>query len=420
MTTSSLVTEMLSGSGFTDDPYPLFAEWRRETPVREGDVMVELGAPTLTPPGRPTFSLLRYDDVVGAFKDGETFSTKIYTELFAKSALGEGSGGFFGAEGEEHRFWRGLFIGLFARKALLQWDEDVMRPAARRCVEEFAAGTKSGDLIGYAVQFPVRMIYGLIGIDDENADEYDRFQELALALLLGIAVQPDRELMKRNAERAAEAGRDLLEIVLPIVERKRAAGASGNDLISHMIRVEFEGRGLDDRQIAVFVRNSLPAATENVWRQFLNTMTCLLTRPELLEAIRADLALLPKALTEGERYEAPVLAQPRLTLREVELHGVAIPAGAAIVLAAGAANRDPDTYPDPDTFDLHRTGPTPLAFGYGAHICPGLNVARFEIIAAIDALLDLLPNLRLNPEAETPRIVGAPFRGPSSLEVIWD
>lgn len=420
MSTREMFAEMLLGSGFADDPYELFAEWRRDTPVREGDVMVEFGVPTLTPGGRPTFTLFRYDDVVNAFRDPETFSTRIYAELLADSPLGEGGGSLLGADGDEHRLWRGLFRTIFARNALLAWDEQVMRPVAQRCVEDFAADTKSGDLVDFAFRFPMHMIYGMMGIGSEDPGDFERFQEMALAMLLGIVILPDKEQMRLNAARSAEAGRGLLEVMVPAVARKRAEGATGEDLMSVMIRADFEGRKLTDEEIAVFVRNSLPAATENTWRQFLNTMTCLLSRPEALDAIRADRTLMRQAVIEGERFEAPVLAMPRMAVRDVELRGVTIPEGAAIVLAVGSANRDPDSFPDPDTFDIRRHGPIPLAFGLGAHACPGMPIARFEITAAVDALLDLLPNLRLDPSQEPPRVVGAPFRSPTTLPVVWD
>jgi cytochrome P450 len=289
--------ETLSDSAVGEELYSLFAKWRRDTPVRDGDVLVELGVPTsLASAGRQTFTLLRYDDVVVALRDPATFSTEIYRELFAGSPIGESASVLLGSEGEGHRTWRRQLMPVFARKPLLAWDEEVIRPEARRCAEEFAVGRKSADLADYASQFPMRMIYGLMGIGDD--EEYERFRTEAGALLLTYRVHADPAQRKRNAERGAEANRALYDMILPCVQRKRAEGAIGSDLTSYLIRAEVEGRTLSDGEITEFVRNSLPAATETTTRQFLNMMT-LLERPDQLDALRTDRTPIPRAVAES-------------------------------------------------------------------------------------------------------------------------
>ena len=197
-------------------------------------------------------------------------------------------------------------------------------------------------------------------------------------------------------------------------------GAERDDLISHMIRSEFEGGRLDDEQIANFIRTLLPAATENTTRQFLNCLTLLLQRPQLLDAVGQDRSLLPGALAEGERFDGPVAVLSRISTRDVEVAGVAIPEGSGVALVVNSANRDEDAFADADTFEIHRKAGVPLVWGLGRHVCPGMNTARSEIGAALEAMLDQLPNLRLDPDAPPPVIRGVHARGPAALNVVWD
>jgi cytochrome P450 len=109
----------------------------------------------------------------------------------------------------------------------------------------------------------------------------------------------------------------------------------------------------------------------------------------------------------------------RYVREDVVLRGIEIPAGAVVHQCYGAANRDPARWDRPDEFDPRRTQHANLAFGRGAHVCLGKNLARTEIATAIAALVDHLPNLRLDPDAEPPRIIGLYERGPTAVPVVW-
>jgi cytochrome P450 len=416
MTATDSFTRMGFGSEFIDDPYTLFAQLRSETPVRKGDVMHEFGAPSYTAPSdpRPKFSLLRYDDISSVLRDRATFSSAFWEETSkARDTL-------LTMDGEAHRAWRQMLLPVFGRKPLEAWKREVIVPTAERCAAALAASGHGADLVGYAYEFPMHMTYEVLGMASEDPAALARFQTLALESLLGVIAALDAEQMRQNLAVSIAAGKELYAWALATVERTRAAGATGNDLVSHLIRARLEDGELDDDDIAMFVRTIVGAATENTSRQFLNTMVCLLERPALLQAVRDDRALLPQAVVEAERYEPPALTVPRLTTRDVELRGVHIPAGAFVLAVTAAGNRDPEAYPDPDAFDIDRPGPQPLTFGLGPHVCPGMNLARDEIATAIGALLDRLPTLRLDPSHEPPRITGAPLRRTGALHVVWD
>ena len=133
----------------------------------------------------------------------------------------------------------------------------------------------------------------------------------------------------------------------------------------------------------------------------------------------ANRALLPQAIEESVRWCANSGLFARLVTQDTTLGGVSIPEGAVIELWINAANRDPSRWDSPERFDLHRPAQTHLGFGIGQHRCLGLNLARQEMIAGINALLDAFPNLRLDPAADRPFITGGlEQRGPSALPVL--
>ncbi|MDX2937765.1 cytochrome P450 [Streptomyces ipomoeae] len=407
------------GAGLVDDPYPFFAQHRSKSPVREGDVMLELGAPSFAAMHRgPVFTFFKHKDVQTAFRDPVTYSSAIWLEgmepLLGRSVLG--------LDGEEHRSWRGLLTQVFTRRALPLWEAELLKPIARQCVEELRLGGRRADLTGFAFQFPMRAIYQVIGFGDDP-ESYERFATSALTILLATAIDPapeKAEEVQQAFARASKAANEAYELILGVVERTRAAGATGSGLISHLVNCEFEGRKLDDDEIAAFVRTLLLAATESTTRTFLNVATLLFTRPELLDEVRANPSRIDAVMREGERLESTSLALPRVTTRQVTVRDVSIPAGSAIVLCVGSANRDEEAFPQPDEFILDREGATPLTFGFGSHICPGMNIARLEMRAMFDALLTGLPGLRLDPEAKPPMIRGVNMRGPAALNVLWD
>jgi cytochrome P450 len=413
------INEIYSGGDV--DPYPLFAERRRTTPVMTGDIMAEFGLPTkmrVTRNGeRQTFTLFRYDDITAVYSDPATFSSAIWKETFGKM-LGNV---LLAMDGEIHKSWRRLLVSVFSPRNVRAWEENIFRPLAKQFVEEIAPAGR-GNLVDMALRYPVRAVYETIGLSDEP-ESYEDFQSKALAILAANIDETDESKagrMASNIERARQAADELYVMLMAIVQRKRAAGANGTDMISQLIRSEHEGERLTDDDVVIFVRSVLPPATETTARQFLNTMVSLLERPALLAKIRADRALLTPALREAERYDGPMVVQPRLCTRDTEIRGVHIPAGSAILLCLASGNRDEEAFPDPDSFRIDRDGPHTLTFGYGVHLCPGMKTSRIEIGALFEALLDGLPNLRLDPDHPAPEVHNFHMRSPSAVHVVWD
>jgi cytochrome P450 len=104
-------------------------------------------------------------------------------------------------------------------------------------------------------------------------------------------------------------------------------------------------------------------------------------------------------------------------VRDSELYTTTIPNGAIINVCVGAANRDEARYNDPDRFDIFRQPHQHVSFGWGPHMCIGMHLARMETAVAMNAVLDRLPDLRLDPEFEPPFVQGTAFRSPPALHV---
>ncbi len=154
-----------------------------------------------------------------------------------------------------------------------------------------------------------------------------------------------------------------------------------------------------------------------------NMAFALLTRPDLLARLRAEPALVPRAVDELLRYipHRNAVGLSRIALEDVEVGGVTIPAGDAVYVSYLTANRDPEVFADPDRIDFHRAAAAPhVAFGHGPHHCPAATLARMESEIILTSLWDRFPGLRLAvPVAELRWQRGALIRGPEALPVQW-
>ena len=162
------------------------------------------------------------------------------------------------------------------------------------------------------------------------------------------------------------------------------------------------------------------AAGDTTYRGTSILLTGLLGEPEMLEAVRQDRGLVPAAIEEALRWDGPVAVQLRMAAEDTELGGTPIPGGSLLDVVAGAANRDPVVYPNPDRFDIYRDRKPHFSFSRGPHICVGQHLARVEMTRALNIILDTMPNLRLDPDRPPPQPRGTMMRVPRSIHAIFD
>jgi cytochrome P450 len=269
-------------------------------------------------------------------------------------------------------------------------------------IDRFAPRGRAELAREFTFAFPVQVIARMMGLPRED---YVRFQRLSIELL-NVVYDWECGLAASAALKAY-----LAEV---LAERRRSPA---DDLISTLAQSEIDGARLTDDEIFAFLLLILPAGVETTYRATGNLLVALLTEPALLDALRADRGMLHGAIEEALRWEPPITTVVRVAVRDCELGGVAIPAGTNVSVSVAAANRDPARYPDPDRFDPTRRNITHLTFGGGPHLCLGMHLARMEAAVAVNALLDRLPDLRLQPNAPPPHVVGVAFRSPATLPV---
>jgi cytochrome P450 len=393
------------GAGAVTDPYPVFAELRSECPVHAGRFEDKFGPVAGVDPAflseGPQYTPLSFEAVQAVLKDGETFSSSAYGDSMG---LVMGHSILEMDEPEHHRY-RTLIAQAFTRKAMDGWEAELVRPIVDGLIDDFA-GEGRADLVRELFwPFPVHVIAGMLGLP---AEELPQFHRKAVELIsIGFDI-----------ERGLEASQWLYDFFAGVIADRRHDPRG--DVISVLAEAELDGQRLTDEEIIAFLRLLLPAGAETTYRSSSNLMFGLLGRPEQLAALRDDRSLMSAAIEEGLRWEPPLTGIGRTARRDVELEGVQIPAGSPINVCLGGANRDPSRWDRPDEFDLTREPKQHLAFAFGPHMCLGMHLARMETTVAINAVLDRLPNIGLDPSAPAPQITGLTFRAPSTLAVAFD
>jgi len=193
----------------------------------------------------------------------------------------------------------------------------------------------------------------------------------------------------------------------------------GDDLVSLLIEAEAYGERLDDETIISFFRQLVNAAGDTTYRGTGAMLIGLLQNPEYLEQVRNDRSLVAQTIEEALRWDGPAPMHFREATRDTELAGVEIEKGAILDVMIGSANHDPLVFTDPLKFDIHRKRHRHFAFGFGHHMCLGQRLARLEMTRALNAILDRLPNLRLDPSKPSPEIRGVSQRTPFNVNVLF-
>ena len=383
-----------SVAGDVRDPYPEFARKRREEPIEK----MELGGAAL---GMPEFGFVVYrrDDVERVLRDNETFSSASIRDLMSP-VMGEYV--LVGLDEPEHRRHRALVSPAFRNKMLSRWETELMGNVMHELIDRFADRGQAELVREYTFHFPVQVIGAILGVPREG---YLKFHQWAVDVI-NYAHDPDRGIA---------SSKQLVDLFEPIVGARRSAPE--DDLISDLVTAEIEGERLSDEEIYSFLRLLLPAGAETTYRATGNFIFGLLTHPEQMASLRDDRSLMKAAVEESIRWEPPLLITARTCTVDTELAGTPVPAGSVVVVNTGSANRDETYWPDADSFDIHRAPGPHLSFGTGVHMCLGMNLARMEMGVAVNALLDRLPDLRLDPEADDPHIHGQSFRSPTHLPV---
>jgi cytochrome P450 len=380
------------------DPYPMFAQRRRQAGVFRGSVMDWSKAGEMMP--EHLYAAVSYDAVNRVFRDGKVFDSNIYDNtigLFIGPTI-------LAMEGKVHREHRNLVSAAFKTRSLARWEPEIVRPVVNALIDEFIE-TGEADLVrDFTFEFPTRVISKLLGLPEEDLAW---FRKRAVALISYHV----------NWKQAFEASAELKDYFIAQIELRHSSPTE--DIIGDLVSAEIDGEQLSDEAIYSFLRLLLPAGLETTYRSSGNLLYLLLTHPDQFAAVRADRELIGPAIEEGLRFETPLTTVQRYASEETELEGVTLPEGAVIDVCIGSANRDEQRWERSEEFDIHRKRLPHISFAAGEHTCMGLHLARMETRVALECLLDRLDNIRLVTD-DDPYIHGQPFRSPTAMPITFD
>jgi cytochrome P450 len=389
------------GVGIVLDPYQQVAALRRQAPVHRIDMRKHLGAPPdILVEDLDKFAVLGWNEVREVFETPTVFSSTVLERTIGKM-FGRITGVM---DAPEHSRYRPLFMKAFMPNVVAQWGERYVAPIVDGLIDRFIDRGKVDLVREFAMYYPFLFIcrqLGLLPADEET------YHKMTLALLC-VSIDPPH---------AEEAKVKLGNYYRARLEECR--GKEGDDIVTRLANTEIAGEYLPEDIIISFLRLLLSAASDTTYRTTSNLFVGLLTNPDQLDALYRDRSLVPAAIEEVLRWEAPVTFNQRIAMRDYTLGGVEIPKGALVEVWNGAGNRDPGHYPEPDRFDLFRKRDRHFAFSAGPHVCLGQHLARVEITRALNSILDRLPNLRLDPDQPPPQIAGINGRAPYAVHACF-
>jgi pikromycin synthase len=267
------------------------------------------------------------------------------------------------------------------------------------------------DLIhDFAAILPLTIICEMFGVPEADRAAFRRW-----TLIIG-------GIEERTVAEQPRAWAELGAYLSGLIRAKSRPGAAAvqTDLLAALIAVRDGGDRLSDTELLGMATVLLLAGHATTVNLIANAVLTLLRHPDQLAAIRADPSLIDDAVEETLRYEGPVTnPMLRYTRQQTRVGQITVPANEVVILSLAAADRDPDRFTEPDTFDMRRTGQAHLAFGHGVHYCIGAPLARLEARMAIPDLLADLPDLALDHTEELRWRVGLPGRALHSLPITF-
>ena len=333
------------------------------------------------PDGR-FFALSRFDDVWHAVHEWTTFSSDHVLEADALMPQ------MIYMDPPRHTALRTIVSRAFTPKRIADL-EGRIRELADELLDGFSAAGRADLVAEYAAPLPATIAGELIGVPPEHIESFRSWTEQFIAI--------------SGPDDFAEAATNIYALFGELLAQRRAEPR--DDLMSALIAAEADGEHLTDEELLGFSFLLLIAGNDTTTSLIGNGAELLARHPDQRAALAADLSLLPAAIEEMLRIEAPTQVLPRTAMQEVELHGVTIPAGSRVMLIWGAANLDEREFPDPERFDIRRRITRHLSFGHGPHHCLGAALARLEGRVAFEELLRRVPAYEL---------VSEPVRYPSN------
>ncbi|MFE6754102.1 cytochrome P450 [Streptomyces sp. NPDC057684] len=383
-------------AGFTADPYPVYEELRARGPVHR----VRLPKPA---DDGEAWLIVGHEEARAALTDPRLVKSpaKLGFSGLDEELIGTH---LLITDPPHHTRLRSLVTRAFTARRV-----ESLRPRIQRITDDLLDAMLPlgrADLVeSFAFPLPLTVICELLGVPDIDRADFRRMSNEVVA-------PSDRDGEYATFVELAAYLRDLIE--------DKRASAPADDLLGALIRTTAEdGDRLSPDELCAMAFILLIAGHETTVNLIASGVRALLTHPDQLAALRADMTLIGGAVEEMLRYEGPVEnATYRFTVEDTEVGGTVIPGGSAVLVGLAAADHDPERFPEPDRFDIRRDARGHIAFGHGLHHCLGAPLARLEGQIALRTLLDRAPALALDGPADD-WLPGMLIRGVRSLPVRW-
>ena len=398
------------GGPFLEDPYPQFAGFVESRPVFWSDEL-------------SYWVVSRYRDARRVLRDYESFSAANALSPITPPCPAAGqalaSGGFrsiptlTNVDPPAHTRTRRIAQLAFSPRRVAQM-EGFVRSLVREFIDDRLHDGRAEIVAALTWELPALVIFDILGVPPEDVSAVKQGSANRLLFMFGRASESEQVEI-------ATGMASFWQYCEALAEDRRANPR--DDFTSDLVHTpDRDGQPLTQQEVSTILFGLLLAGHETTTNILGNALRRLLEHRESWEEICADPPLIPNAVEEVLRFDSSVIHWRRRTVTPVELSGVSIPAGADVLVSIGAANRDPDMFPQPDQFDIHRANAHEhLSFGSGPHLCLGASLARLEARVVLEELSAALPGLRLSDGShqtyEFMPIIA--FRGPRALHVEW-
>jgi len=365
--------------------------------------------------GLNSWVLSRHEDILEALRN-PSFTTENYAwqlePVHGKNILQ--------MEGPDHRSMRAIVTPTLRGDQLRENFESVAEHNAKELIDVWRYDGNVDLVSQFTLRLPLSVIIDVLGLDAEDKPKFHIWYNAIHDYFTNTAGDPEVEAAGLRTHDELKA------FLMPLIQERKMN--PGEDLISKIVHAEIDGERMSDIDIKSYISFLLVAGSESTDLQMANMWMRLLENPEQLKAVRDDRSLIRTAFAEALRHTPAVLMIMREASKDVEFHGVTIPAGATVTLMLAAANRDPRKFSAPETFNIFRddlevdkeytAAANHMTFALGRHFCIGTYLAVMEAEIATNLLLDAMGDIAF-ADGKSPQQLGSFVRAPRHMPLTF-